>query len=219
MQLIRAALKAVDFDHGFQWILPSPGDEPTSTLAVGMFHHGFRWLPGISMTGGDWPFSIKNSHLCIYSIPHFGGVYLYRYTGIHVEGWRIAQIPPNFPRWEGGFAPDPTTLVQTCGCFTARHRFGVRRSGEPHGRQCRLGWDAPLGRAMTVDTGCMEMLWFIVDMFLSPEIQVGLPEVDGYLDIWSIFIIIKIKLVSVDIAIPLIEGDGRFIFGTWSVNQ
>ena len=128
-----------------------------------------------------------------------------------MEGWKIAPIPKKFPRWEGGFAPDPTTLVQTCGCFTARHRFGMPRSGEPHGRQCRLGWDAPSGLVM-IDTGCMEMLWFIVDMFLFPEIQVGLPEVDGFPDIWSIFIIIKIKLVSVDIAIPLVEGDGRFYF-------
>ena len=166
------------------------------------------------LLGGDWAFRIKNSHLwhVVYPILE---VFIYtgiRYTvyGINVEGW-TGTNSPKFPRWEGGFAPDPTTLVQTCGCFTARHRFGVRRSGEPHGRQCRLGWDAPSGLAM-IDTGCMEMLWFIVDMFLFPEIQVGLPEVDGFPDIWSIFIIIKIKLVSVDIAIPFVEGDGRFYF-------
>lgn len=146
------------------------------------------WLQ-MALQGFQWPFGWRltfqhqkfTSMAC--SIPHFGGVYLYRYTvyGINVEGW-TGTNSPKFPRWEGGFAPDPTTLVQTCGCFTARHRFGVRRSGEPHGRQCRLGWDAPSGLAM-IDTGCMEMLWFIVDMFLFPEIQVGLPEVDGFPDI------------------------------------
>lgn len=119
---------------------------------------GFQWLFGWRLT----PFSIKNSHLYIVYV-----VYpFWRCLFIPVKGYKcgrggVAQFP-TFPRWEGGFAPDPTTLVQTCGCFTARHRFGVRRSGEPHGRQCRLGWDAPLGLAM-IDTGCMEMLWFIVD--------------------------------------------------------
>ena len=124
-----------------------PGDEPTSNLAVGMFHH---WLQMASrdfndLLGGDWPFSIKNSHLwhVVYPI-----LEVFIYTGINrykcgrVENCTNSQ---KFPRWEGGFEADPTALVQTCGCFTARHRFGVRRSGEPHGRQCRSGWDAPFG--------------------------------------------------------------------------